>query len=76
MLPEHAKTLDHVRTNTLHTLTTDKLKHFLAAHGLTVSGSKRDLCARVESHIRRYAPDAIGTLPIEDDDGDGVDPEL
>lgn len=76
VLPEHAKTLDHVRTNTLHTLTTDKLKHFLAAHGLTVSGSKRDLCARVESHIRRYAPDAIGTLPIEDDDGDGVDPEL
>ena len=71
VLPEHAKTLDHVRTNTLHTLTTDKLKHFLAAHGLTVSGSKRDLCARVESHIRRYAPDAIG-IPLEDD----VQPEL
>jgi ATP-dependent DNA helicase 2 subunit 1 len=71
VLPEHAKTLDHVRTDTLHTLTTDKLKHFLAAHGLTVSGSKRDLCARVESHIRRYAPDAIG-IPLEDD----VDPEL
>jgi len=71
VLPEHAKTLDHVRAGTLANLTSDKLRHFLAAHGLTVSGSKRDLRARVESHVRAYAPDAIGAFPIG-----AIDPEL
>jgi len=71
VLPEHAKTLDHVRAGTLADLTADKLRHFLAAHGLTVSGSKRDLRARVESHVRAYAPDAIGAFPIG-----AIDPEL
>ena len=57
--PEYNYIIDKVKTDALSTLTNDALKNYCAAHGLSLSGNKQQLVARVAAHVRKVATDAL-----------------
>ena len=57
--PEYNYIIDKVKTDALSALTNDALKNYCAAHGLSLSGNKQQLVARVAAHVRKVAADAL-----------------